>query len=58
MAKIKASKLLMVKLKLEIALVRPGVTPEVGTTDFEEKETNLYLLDVYLVQKTKGNTIL
>ena len=48
----------MVKLKLEIALVRPGVTPEVGTTDFEENEINLYLLDVYLVQKIKGNTIL
>ena len=54
MAKLKANKMLMVKLKLEIALVRPGVTPELGTRQFEEREINLNLLDVYLVQKAKG----
>ena len=55
MAKIKASKMLMVKTKCEIALVRPGAIPDMNSSQFERSEINLYLLDTYLVQKIKGN---
>ena len=54
MARVKASKMIMVKSKIEMALVRPGCTPDMDDTRFKKQELNLNLLDVYLVQKVKG----
>ena len=54
MAKIKASKMLMVKMKYEIAVVRPGTIADMDSSEFRAKELNLNLLDAFLVPKVKG----